>query len=225
MSCSTPPFPSCSPPVPVTSIVAGPQGATGPTGPSGPMGIAGPTGASGLMGPTGPFGPQGPKGATGIQGSTGATDASLVAFFTGHKWAPSYPYSTVIESGLTDFQIIDFGSVPFASGQYLFKIGITAAFNNLRNNNLNGNFIVSRGPSPGVTTMVEFQTCQAGQIPGVNFGIPYCYDQWFFTNVNQGDHIYVEGGGAYLLGATLTVFLAPPYLINSPGFIGPGNDT
>jgi Collagen triple helix repeat (20 copies) len=67
MSCSNPPFPSCSPPVPITSIVQGPQGATGPTGPTGPIGPLGPTGVTGPQGITGPFGPQ------GIQGPTGAT--------------------------------------------------------------------------------------------------------------------------------------------------------
>lgn len=224
MSCLNQPFPSCSPPVPITAIVQGPQGSTGPTGPTGPIGPYGPTGASGLMGPTGPFGPQGNTGSTGPAGVTGPVNNSLIAFFTGHKWSPSYPYTDVINAGLGDFKTIDFGAIPFPSGNYLYHIQIQTAFNN-HIANFNGNFIVSTGSSPGQTTLQQFQTCQEGIIPNVNFGIPYVYDQWFTNNVNQGDHIYIQGGGAYLLASTLTVFSIPQYVITSPGFISGGNDT
>lgn len=213
----------CTPPVPVTTIVGGPQGSTGPTGPMGQIGIAGPTGATGLLGPTGPFGPQGFNGATGIQGPTGPADPSLVAFFTGHKWDPAFPYSNVINAGLSFDQIIDFGQWPAASGTYLQHLEIQMGWNT-HNLPSDGTLLFSRGSSPNVNIINVFKLGFPRSSPDPGLGMAFNYSFWTQQSYNQGDHLYLQGSTCYLLGAQLTVFQNPPYFVTSPGFIGSGND-
>lgn len=64
----------CQPPVPVTTIVAGPVGPTGPSGPTGPAGF----GATGSTGPSGPQGVPGPIGTNGATGSTGPAGEGFI---------------------------------------------------------------------------------------------------------------------------------------------------
>jgi hypothetical protein len=215
----------CTPPVPVTTIVGGPQGATGPTGPIGPQGIAGPTGATGLLGPTGPFGPQGFVGGTGVQGPTGPADTSVIAFFTGAQWEPSFPFSNVINAGMSFNQTIDFGQWPAASGTFLFELFMQIAW---KSHGLptDGTFIFSVGAFPNSNIQNVFQWACSGNATAstTNLGTAQGFPFSFQATLNQGDHLYVNATSCYLLGAQLVALRNPPYVVVSPGFITSGNN-
>ncbi len=203
----------CSPPVPVTTIVAGPQGpsgATGATGPVGPVGVSGATGPTGATGPLGPVGLQGITGATGAQGPSGAS--SLVAFFKGIIWGPTGPATTAI-ANLVDQLTLDLGAVPFSTGYYLFHLRLQIGWNAGASgaNNLNGFFTFYDGADPRLAT--TFGRLKSGSA-GFGYGTVEEYGIDFVTNVTQGNHLRVAAGQqAYIVGGQLTVFELPPYQI------------
>lgn len=217
--------PYCSPPIPVPTIVAGPQGATGPAGPTGVQGLRGSTG------PTGPLGPTGPQGSIGLQGITGATGATgpagvtnILAFFTGYCWSPAYPYTDAI-TNLTSNKILDFGAVPFTGGEYLFHLEMQIGWSYTPNgpNNKNGyiNFCQPLG-----TPLVNFKwgRVKAGST-GHGYGEVESYGHWFKATVQQGQNLFLQtGGDFYLVGGTLTVYNMPTYLVISPGMTSGNND-
>lgn len=224
MSCTGPTGSFCAPPVPVTTVVAGPVGSTGPTGPTGPIG---PMGATGLLGATGATGPMGPNG-IGVQGPTGATGPngviSMVGHFTGSQWSPSFPYTDVLLSGLVDGKILDFGSIPFSSGHYVIHLEVQVAWNGAALPILSGNYYLQHGPDPTTAGLPEnllkaFQWASYRNPPSnpLYAGVE-SYSHWVVADLNQGDHLYIKAGGIYLLGAQLSVFTTPN-IVTSPGFI------
>ena len=96
---------TCTPPVPVTSFIAGPPGPSGATGPVGPQGQTGPQGPAGSAANQGATGATGPNGAQGVSGLQGATGASGVGYTgaTGPIGAtgPVGPASTIGATGPT----------------------------------------------------------------------------------------------------------------------------
>ena len=134
--CATGPTGSnlCSPPIPVTTIVAGPQGPTGPQGPQGLIGPTGPVGVAGPSGATGPLGPIGLVGQTGPVGPTGPIGSSApVAFFSGFKWGPAAPYHNGIIGGIAQNLLMSLGAIPFATGQYLVHLNVQLVWNSQTN--------------------------------------------------------------------------------------------
>lgn len=203
----------CSPPVPVTTVVAGPMGPTGPSGPTGPngaVGVTGPSGATGATGPLGPIGLQGITGATGVQGPSGAS--SLVAFYHGIVWGPTGPATTAI-ANLVDQLTIDFGAVPFTTGYYLFhlemQIGWNAGASGANDRNGFFTFLDGADPRQGVT----WGRLKSGST-GHGYGTVESYSLDFVTIVTQGNHLFLKAAAeSYLVGAQLTVFQVPPYEI------------
>lgn len=215
----------CSPPVPVPTIVAGPQGATGPQGPTGPQGLRGSTGPTGALGPTGPQGQIGLQGITGATGATGPQGTtSILGFFTGYCWSPAMPYTNAINS-LSANKILDFGTVPFADGEYLFHLAMQIGWNAGSNgpNNLNGSVSFA---SPLGTALADFRwgRVKAGS-NGHGYGEVEGYAHWFKASVQQGQNLYLQtSGDFYLIGAQLSVFNLPTYVVVSPGFVSGSND-
>lgn len=203
----------CSPPVPVTTVVAGPMGPMGPSGPTGPngaVGVTGPSGATGATGPLGPIGLQGITGATGAQGPSGAS--SMVAFFKGVIWQPTGPATTAI-ANLVDQLVIDFGEVPFTTGDYLFHLEAQIGWNPGANgaNDRNGYFTFRDGATP--RQGLVWGRMKSGST-GHGYGTVESYSLDFITTITQGNHAFLEASAqAYLVGAQLTVFNAPPYII------------
>jgi hypothetical protein len=232
-SCGSP-DPFCTPPVPVVTVVAGPQGATGATGPQGAQGFRGATGATGAQGATGPqgsIGITGPQGSTGIQGPTGVQ--SMVGFFSGAIWDPSTPPGQKL-TNLSDAKAIDFGQIGFASGTYLFHLEMQIGWaGNLNAGGggyqpyLNGNAWFSSGTAFGTAALLQnFWWGRASTNVGtVNYGSAQSYGHWFVATVNQGDNLFLgTGSDWFLLGAQLSAFIIPPYNVTSPGFISGNNN-
>lgn len=216
------PFDSmCQPPIPVATVVAGPQGPTGPTGATGQTGIAGPSGPTGPIGPTGPQGSIGLKGDTGATGMTGPAGSSApVAIFTGKIWEPVYPYSTELAAYNNARATINLGNVPFASGQYLFHLEVQIGWNGNPSgqNQRNGWLWISQieaNASTGYMAKWNWARIKNGG-SGFNYGEVESYSHQFIATVAQGQNIYVEttDDGPFLLGAQLTVFNVPSYVIN-----------
>ena len=99
---------TCTPPVPVTTFIAGPAGPTGVSGATGPIGQTGPQGPAGAAANRGGTGSTGSTGPQGTQGITGATGASGVGYTgptgpqgaTGLQGAPG-PAATIGATGST----------------------------------------------------------------------------------------------------------------------------
>lgn len=209
----------CSPPVPVTTVVAGPQGPRGPTGPTGPVGavgVTGPSGATGATGPLGPIGLQGITGATGAQGPSGAS--SLVAFFKGVVWDPAPDTPTVAIANLVDQLTLDFGIVPFTSGYYLFHLRMQIGWNAGASgaNTQNGFFTFYDGAT--ALQGINWGRLKTGST-GHGYGTVTEYGLDFIVPVTQGNHLFLTAGvQSYLLGGQLTCWNLPPYEI-PPGTI------
>jgi len=206
----------CGPPNVIAAIVAGPVGPTGPTGPAGPI-------SYGVTGPTGPTGPQGVPGAIGLIGASGptgpaGTNGAPIGFFTGVLWAPAVPTDDLV--ALVGGKTLDFGTVPFASGSYLFSLKMQIGWNAgaVGPNNLNGSAQLLDN-----TTVLE--TVQWGRAKSEASGYQYAdaqsLDFWFLATVTSGNNLYLKASSQfYLLGAQLTAFPLPSNIITSPGFIG-----
>lgn len=215
----------CTPPVPVTTVVAGPQGMTGPIGPTGPIGLRGSTGPAGVPGPTGVqgnIGLKGDQGATGVTGSPGSSNP--LALFTGAFWSPSYPYSDQLNALVGD-KIIDFGTIPFETGEYLFHLEMQVGWNgNPAGQNVkNGYCFIGNTlydpDGPGTIRKFYWAAEKLGSF-GYTYGDVHSYSHWFTGNINQGSNLYLQCNAEfYLLGAQLCVFNLPSYTITSPGFI------
>ena len=205
----------CSPPVPVVTIVGGPVGPTGATGPQGPAGF-------GVTGPTGPSGAQGipgPIGANGIAGATGATGPSgePTGFFTGVIWDPA-DASADLEA-LQGSRVLDFGTVSFSGGTYLFSLKMQIGWNagSVGPNNLNGSVDFMDGPTLVKTLKWGRSKTEA---TGYQYGVAESYDFWFLGTVTNGQNAkLICSDQFYLLGAQLVAFPAPANIITSPGFI------
>lgn len=205
----------CSPPVPVVTIVGGPVGPTGATGPSGPagFGVTGPTGPSGAQGIPGPIGSNGATGATGPSGASGAP----IAFFTGAYWDPTV--ATADLAALQGARVLDFGTVNFNSGNYLFSLKMQIGWNGgaVGPNDLNG----SVDFMDGTTLRQTFKWGRSkSEASGYQYGVAQSYDFWFITTVTNGQDLRLNCSSQfYLLGAQLTAFPVPTNIITSPGFI------
>lgn len=217
------PCPVCTPPVPVTTIVAGPQGATGPTGPIGPQGNRG------YQGSTGPIGPTGPQGQIGIQGLHGATGAtgpagtsSVLAYFTGYQWNPAAPMNGKIPT-MTGNQILNMGQIPFATGGYICDFKIQFAWVGGTPNSgsgIDGNLNIQVGLGNTVATihwgLYNSASISAGVVQGYSHSIQ--------LPLTQGSNIYLTTDSGFLLvGAQLSVYNNAVYTINSPGWQTSGN--
>ncbi|CAK0740459.1 hypothetical protein CCP3SC1_1200007 [Gammaproteobacteria bacterium] len=205
----------CAPPVPIVTIVAGPVGPTGATGPSGPAGygVTGPTGPTGLQGIPGPIGA---NGTTGVSGATGASGAP-VALFTGVIWNPSVPTDGI--EALQGSRVLDFGTVNFNSGDYLFSLKMQIGWNAgaVGPNNLNGSVDFIDGT---VTRNVFKWGRSKSEASGYQYGVAEAYDFWFIATVTNGQNVrLVASDQFYLLGAQLVAFPLPTNTITSPGFI------
>ena len=215
----------CQPPTPVTTVVAGPQGATGPTGAQGATGLRGVSGPVGPQGITGPQGPIGLKGDTGATGQTGPAGSSApVAFFVGQFWSPSNdtPYSSQLVSYSNARTTFNMGNVPFASGQYLFHLDIQIGWNGnpAGQNQRNGWLWISQieaNDQTGYIAKFPWARIKNGGA-GYNYGEVESYSHQFIGTLAQGQNLFVEGSddGPFLLGAQLTIFNVPDYVINMP---------
>lgn len=205
----------CAPPVPIVTIVAGPVGPTGATGPSGVAGygVTGPTGPTGLQGIPGPIGA---NGTTGVSGATGASGAP-VALFTGVIWNPSVPTDGI--EALQGSRVLDFGTVNFNSGDYLFSLKMQIGWNAgaVGPNNLNGSVDFIDGT---VTRNVFKWGRSKSEASGYQYGVAEAYDFWFIATITNGQNVrLVASDQFYLLGAQLVAFPLPTNTITSPGFI------
>lgn len=205
----------CSPPVPIVTIVGGPVGPSGATGPSGPagFGLTGPTGPSGAQGIPGPIGANGATGVTGPAGASG----SPTALFTGVIWNPDIPTDGI--DALQGSRVLDFGTVNFTSGDYLFSLKMQIGWNAgaVGPNTLNGSvdFI------DGTVTRNTFKWGRSkSEAAGYQYGVAEAYDFWFIATVTNGQSLrLVASDQFYLLGAQLVAFPLPLNTITSPGFI------
>ena len=208
---------TCCPPAVVPAIVAGPQG------PSGPIGATGPQGPYGSTGPSGPTGPTGPQGANGLQGATGATGPqgvagaqSLVAFFRGSIWNPSYPFTTAIDN-LHDQNTIVLGTCPMATGTYLVHLEVQVGWNGNTAANKNGTFSLYCGDITVLGNQVrQFQWgSQKVGGAGYDYGTVSSYSHWFLaTTLTQGQPLTVKvAAGMFVIGAQAAIFAVPPYVV------------
>jgi hypothetical protein len=180
--------------------VAG-YGVTGPTGPTGLQGIPGPIGANGT---------------TGVSGATGASGAP-VALFTGVIWNPSVPTDGI--EALQGSRVLDFGTVNFNSGDYLFSLKMQIGWNAgaVGPNNLNGSVDFIDGT---VTRNVFKWGRSKSEASGYQYGVAEAYDFWFIATITNGQNVrLVASDQFYLLGAQLVAFPLPTNTITSPGFI------
>lgn len=213
--------PLCTPPTPVVTVVAGPQGPSGPIGPSGLLGPRGMTGMTGVMGPSGPKGDIGLQGNTGATGATGAAGSSApLAFFSGAFWTPGTPYSNDLNS-LPANKILDFGTIPFSTGFYLFHLEAQIGWNGNGNTYQNGTFDLAEAiGDPGAIRHTFYWSRLKVGGAGYNYGTVQSYSHWLSTGVTQGNHLYlIASNDAFLIGGQLTVFPNATYEISSPGFI------
>lgn len=205
----------CAPPVPIATIVAGPIGATGPVGPTGPagFGVTGPTGATGTQGQPGPIGSQGVTGATGATGPSGEP----TAFFTGVIWDPTNAAGDL--PALQGSRVLDFGTVNFSNGTYLFSLKMQIGWNAgaVGPNDLNGQVEFMDGPTVVKTLKWGRSKSEAS---GYQYGVAESYDFWFLGAVTNGQNLkLICNDQFYLLGAQLVAFPTPANVITSPGFI------
>lgn len=205
----------CAPPVPFAAIVAGPVGPTGATGPQGPagFGVSGPTGPSGAMGQPGPIGSNGATGATGATGPSGQP----VALFTGVIWDPATPTDDL--ATLAGSRVLDFGTVTFDSGSYLFGLKMQIGWNAgaVGPNNLNG--FVNLLSADTVIKTLKWGRSKSEET-GYQYGVAESYDFWFLADATNGQALkLVASDQFYLLGAQLVLLPAPINVITSPGFI------
>lgn len=206
---------TCAPPIPIATIVAGPVGPSGPMGPTGPAGwgVTGPTGASGVQGQPGPIGANGQTGATGATGPSGAP----VAFFTGVSWDPEV--ATTSLQVLQGSRVLDFGTVNFTTGDYLFSLKMQIGWNAgaVGPNELNGSVNFSDGTTLRKT--IKWGRTKT-ELAGYQYGVAESYDFWFITTVTNAQNIRLTCSDQfYLLGAQLTAFPVPTNVVTSPGFI------
>lgn len=205
----------CAPPVPVTAIVAGPVGPTGATGPQGVAGygVTGATGPSGLTGQPGPIGTNGQTGATGATGPSGQP----VALFTGAFWDPANAAADL--AALSGSRVIDFGTVTFSSGTYLFSLKMQIGWNGgaVGPNDLNGSVEFMDGATSRKT--LKWGRSKTGE-SGYQYGVAEGYDFWFLADVTNGQNLkLIASDQFYLLGAQLVTLPNPLSIITSPGFI------
>lgn len=210
----TPDF--CAPPIPITTIVAGPVGPSGATGPTGPAGygVTGPSGATGPQGVPGPIGANGQTGATGPAGSSGAP----IGFFTGAFWEPSTTAVADLMS-LAGGRVLDFGTVNFDTGTYLFSLKMQIGWNAgaVGPNDLNGSVAFSDGE----TVRNTFQWGRSkSEASGYQYGVAESYDFWFIADITNGNNLKLTASDQfYLLGGQLAAFPMATNVITSPGFI------
>lgn len=237
MSCNCTPYSSgatgscqtldmiCQPPTPVVTVVAGPQGATGPQGASGLIGPRGFTGFPGPQGATGPQGPIGLMGQTGPQGPQGvAGSSSPLAFFEGAIWAPTFPYSSELNSYFNARRTLDLGTVPFSNGQYLIHLEMQIGWNgNPAGQNQRNGFAwigqVQADPNQAIKTFYWTRIKNGGA--GFSYGEVESYSHWFVGTLSQSSNLFVETSddGPFLLGAQVAVFNPASYTIAANGFI------
>jgi len=193
------------------------MGPSGPMGPTGPQGMYGSTGAMGATGPTGPQGPnglQGLRGPTGPQGVAGAQ--SMIAFFRGSIWNPSYPYTTAIDN-LAGGNNIIFGSIPFATNQYLVHLEVQIGWNGNTAANKNGTFSLYCGDITNLANQIRQFQWGSNKVGGAgyDYGTVQSYSHWFICpSLVQGQALtLVVSPTMFVIGAQVAVFIVPPYLI------------
>lgn len=227
-SCNNNPI-SCIPPALLPTVVAGPVGQTGPIG---PQGITGPQGPTGPIGPQGATGPLGPIGQAGQQGSTGATGPSgsgqPLGYFTGSQFWPEYPYTNAIKA-IPDGRLLRFGNIPFSDGEYLLHIdmqigwGSGAAGPNLNNGDC---FLRMRENDDSFIDLYDFKWGRfKNGTTGFGYGTVQGYAHSFVAFLRNGFSLELQcGDDFFLVGAQLTVWQRPTYVINSSGFTDGWNE-
>lgn len=219
--------PCCSPPVPVTTIVAGPVGPTGPSGPTGPQGPTGPSGVTGIQGATGPLGPIGLTGQTGVQGPTGpAGSFAPVAFFEGFRWSPGAPYSAALLAA-TSGLMLPLGSIPFATAQYLIhcEMQIAWAQNSAGVSAKNGDmFIRQRFDAGTYDDIYQAKWAAVNQDSGRSgSGTLQSYSFWFQATLKQFWNIELQAASDFtIVGGQMTVMNLPSFVV-TPGASPSGN--
>ena len=207
----------CGVPPVQTLIVAGPIGATGPSGAAGAsvQGATGPTGPSGSQGVPGPIGPQGASGATGAPGSGGAP----FAFFSGALWSNTVSQANDVQNP-TYGRSLNFGTIPFASGSYIFVLiarvanAVAAGAGSVA---LNGEIDLLNGQAVVQAIPTAF-TSNLGPSGAIAFD--KTVSRIFQATVTNGNVLYLTANQyAALLEATLLVFPLATNMIPSPGFI------
>ena len=144
----------------------------------------------------------------------------MLAFFSGAIWTPSFPYSSAVNNlpyGVT----VDFGIVPFSSGQYLFHVEMQIGWNGAVGGTRDGDFFLIAGNSPSDAAQFGFKwgSLRLGG-SGFDYGTVQSYGHWLMATAIQGQHLYLRANDqAMLLGAQLAVFNPPPYMITSPGYV------
>ena len=226
----------CGPPQVITQIVTGPQGPVGKSAyqvwlDQGNEGteldfLDSLQGTNGLNGEIGPAGATGPKGDTGETGATGATGAAgtarPVAFFTGAQWNPNPPYSGAVTS-LMDQRLLQFGAIPFPTGRYLAKLSMQIGWNagaagpNVREGNA---WLIHRESISTWQELMKFTWArEKSGDHGHGYGTVQSFDFDQIVDLTNGWSLELKCGAAfYLVGAQLTIFAQPEYIISSPGF-------
>lgn len=214
----------CAPPVPVTTVVAGPMGPSGPAGPTGPQGLRGFSGATGA-GQTGPQGPIGLQGVTGITGATGVAGTSpILALFTGYRWNPNTPYTNALLE-LADQRLINMGAIPFSTGTYLFHVEMQLGWTGNGVESQSGDVWLQNGLANTVATFKWARLRPTSALTNDNYGTVSSYGHWVQAAVTQFNNLILNSGDdVFLLGAQITAYAAPANVIISPGFTNGNND-
>jgi len=225
----------CGPPALTNIITTGPQGVPGKSAYQVwlDLGFEGTEqdfinslqGTNGTNGAKGDKGNTGPKGDTGETGPMGPAGAGLpIAFFTGALWAPpesSYANAVI---GLRDYRTLKFGTIPFPSGRYLCHLALQIGWNggSVGTSNISGDAWVKVRRDPGFWVEplhMRFARTKVGT-SGYAYGTVSGYGHSFMADLTQGWSIEIGCGAAFsIIGGQLTVFNAPGYVINSPGFV------
>ena len=224
----------CGPPAMTNIITTGPQGVPGKSAYQVwlDLGFEGTEqdfidslqGTNGINGDKGDKGDTGPQGNTGATGAMGPAGAGLpIAYFTGAVWAPPEPYTNAI-IGMKDFRTLKFGQIPFTTGRYLCHLNAQIGWNgsNAGPSDFSGDawLKVVRDSSYWTEPLhMRFGRTKQGT-SGYAYGTVQGYSHSFMADLTQGWTIEIACGAAfYLIGAQLTIFNPPGYVINSPGFV------
>ena len=143
----------------------------------------------------------------------------MVGFFTGSIWNPVAPYNGILNAP-RDQLVMDFGIVPFSTGDYIVDVAIQMLWSGFPTGNIEKDGIIyfySTGVQIAQLEMTFRKQNVAAE--SVKYGAAFGYAHKFKAHLSQGGHLTMQAGGnIFLLGAQASVFTLPPYVVVSPGF-------
>lgn len=237
MSCGcTSPDPGfCGPPTITPQLVAGPQGATGKSayqawldlGNEGTEqdfidSLKGATGAPGTNGANGATGAKGDTGATGAQGPAGLV-RPVVHFGGAYFKTNSVSEISNAILGIPEDRILQLGVMPAASGRYFAVAEIELATDLTFNGNINATgWLIHRQSVSNWQEKMEWYWGRplTSKPAGFNTGTIFTFSRSQVLDVNQGwSFEYQCGTGFRVVGGRLTLYQAPEYFVQAPGFV------